>query len=136
MPSTTIPDSFKDLLTAPVASFTTLGKDGGPQATLVWFVYDEADGKFKVSSSAERLKTKNALARPQVSLLVLDPDSPMRFLDVRGSISAEVDEDYAWAEAQITPKYDADVRSFDAPGTTRYVLTIEPTNIYAMDQRG
>jgi len=133
---TTIPESHADLLAAPVASLTTLGRDGGPQATLVWFVYDESDAKFKVSSSAERLKTKNMLKRPQVSLLILDPHSPMRFLDVRGTAIAAVDEDYAWAEAHITPKYDADVRSFDPPGTTRYVFSIEPTNIYAVDQTG
>jgi PPOX class probable F420-dependent enzyme len=134
--TTTIPESHTDLLTAPVASLATLGRDGGPQATLVWFVYDESDGKFKVSSSTERLKTKNMLKRPQVSLLILDPHSPMRFLDVRGTVSTEVDEDYAWATANVGPKYDADVRSFDAPGTTRLVVTIEPTNIYAVDQRG
>lgn len=134
--STSIPQSHADLLTAPVASLATLGRDGGPQSTLVWFVYDESDGTFKVSSSADRLKTKNMLKRPQVSLLILDPNSPMRFLDVRGTVTAEVDEDYVWAEAQITPKYDADVRSFDAPGTTRFVFSIEPTNIYAVDQRG
>lgn len=133
---TTIPDSHQDLLTAPVASLTTLGADGGPQATLVWFVYDTSDGKFKVSSSTERLKTKNLLKRPQVSLLILDPDSPMRFLDVRGTTTTQVDEDYAWATAHVNPKYDADVSSFDAPGTTRLVVSIEPVNIYAVDQRG
>jgi PPOX class probable F420-dependent enzyme len=133
---TTIPDSHRDLLTAPVASLTTLGRDGGPQATLVWFAYDESDAKFKVSASAERLKAKNMLQRPQVSLLILDPASPMRFLDVRGTTTAEVDVDYAWAEAHINPKYSADVASFDAPGTTRYVFSIEPTNIFAFDQRG
>jgi PPOX class probable F420-dependent enzyme len=132
----TVPDSHLDLLTAPVASLTTLGSDGGPQATLVWFVYDDGDGRFKVSSSTERLKTKNLLKRPQVSLLILDPRSPMRFLDVRGTTTTEVDEDCVWATAHVEPKYHADVRAFDAPETTRLVVTIEPSNIYAVDQRG
>ncbi len=130
---TTVPDSHQDLLTAPVASLTTLGSDGGPQASLVWFVFDESDHTFKLSLSAERAKTKHLLRRPQVSLLILDPNSPMRYMDVRGTASSADDSDYAWADAHISPKYGADVRSRDTPGTTRLVVTIEPTSIYAVD---
>ncbi len=130
---TTPPDSHRDLLTAPLASLTTLGKDGGPQASLVWFAYDDSDEKFKVSLNADRVKTKNLLKRPQVSLLILDPNSPMRYLDVRGTASTEDDSDYAWADAHIKPKYDADVRSRDRPGSTRLVVTIEPASVYAVD---
>ncbi len=128
---TTIPASHQDLLTAPIASLATLGRDGGPQATLVWFAFDPSDGHFKLSLSDDRLKTKNLLKRPQVSLLIPDPANPMRFLDVRGTATAEVDTENAWAVAHINPKYDADVRTFDTPGTTRLVVTIEPVNIYA-----
>lgn len=129
---TTIPDSHTDLLNAPVAALTTLGKDGGPQASLVWFVYDTADQRFKISLSGDRVKTRNLLERPQVSLLILDPNSPMRYMDVRGSANAVVDSDYAWADANVKPKYDADVRVHDRPDAIRYVVTIEPTQIYAV----
>jgi PPOX class probable F420-dependent enzyme len=131
--TTTVPESHRDLLTAPVASFTTLGKDGAPQASLVWFAFDESDQKFKLSLNTDRLKTKHLLSRPQVSLLILDPNAASRFIDVRGTAHTEPDPDYAWAVAHVNPKYDADVRTFDAPGSTRLVVTIEPDNIYAVD---
>ena len=133
---TTIPDSHRDLLSAPVASLTTIGSDGGPQASLIWFVYDPTEDRFKLSLSTNRLKTKNLLKRPQVSLLILDPNNPMRYMDVRGSVQTEVDTDYAWAVAHVNTKYAADVREFDPPGSTRLIVTIEPTNIYAVDMTG
>ncbi|WP_249010947.1 PPOX class F420-dependent oxidoreductase [Conexibacter sp. DBS9H8] len=133
---TTVPASHRDLLSAPVGSLTTIGADGGPQATLTWFVFDEADGHFKLSLNTDRLKTKNLRKRPQVSLLIPDPANPMRFMDVRGHAHAEPDPDYAWAVAHVNPKYGADVREFDAPGSERLIVTIEPRNIYAVEIPG
>ncbi|MBO0768980.1 MAG: TIGR03618 family F420-dependent PPOX class oxidoreductase [Solirubrobacterales bacterium] len=132
MPNTTIPDSFRDLLDAPVASLTTIGKDGGPQATLLWFVHDPKDDKVKLSLNTDRVKTKNLLARPQVSLLILDPASQFRFIDIRGTASTRVDTNYAFADAYVKPKYNADVRVHDGPQSTRLVVTIEPKSVYAV----
>ena len=129
MPSTTVPDTHRDLTRAPIASLTTLDRHGAPAATLVWFAYDETDERFKLSLATDRAKTKNLLARPQVSLMIPDPGNPMRFIDVRGGARTEPDPDMAWAIAHVNPKYDADVRHF--PGDERLVVTIEPTQIYA-----
>ena len=52
---TTFPDSHKDLLDAQVATLATLGGDGAPQLTEVWFLHD--DGEVKLSLNSGRLKT-------------------------------------------------------------------------------
>jgi PPOX class probable F420-dependent enzyme len=130
---TTFPDSHQDLLDGQVASLATVGRDGLPQITEVWFLH--ADGELKLSLSSGRLKTRNLRARPGCSLLLLDLENPYRYLEVRGHARIDPDDDHAFA-ARVSAKYDTDVRAYDGPGDQRLVVTIEPTNLYAVDISG
>ncbi len=129
--TTDFPDSHRDLLEAKFATLATIGKDGGPQLTEIWFLFE--DGQVKTSLNDSRLKTKNLVARPRCSLFVLDLENPFRYLDVRGTAKIEPDDDYAFAQ-RLGAKYGgADVRDHDGPGEKRVVVTIEPTNVFAVD---
>jgi PPOX class probable F420-dependent enzyme len=129
--SAEFPAAFAYLLDARFATLATLGKDGGPQLTEVWFLFE--DGEVKISLNDSRLKTKNLRARPQCSLFILDLANPFRYLDVRGSARIEPDDDYAFA-GRVGAKYDgADLSEHDGPGEGRVVVTIEPTNVFAVD---
>jgi PPOX class probable F420-dependent enzyme len=129
--STEFPPEFDDLLNAQFATLATIGKDGGPQLTEVWFLFDE--GKVKISLNDSRLKTKNLRERPQCSLFILDLANPFRYLDVRGTALLEDDEDYEFAE-KVGAKYGgADLKEHDGPGDRRVVVTIEPANVFAVD---
>jgi PPOX class probable F420-dependent enzyme len=129
--NTEFPDSHKDLLESQFATLATIGKGGGPQLTEIWFLFE--DGKVKTSLNDSRLKTRNLAARPQCSLFILDLQNPFRYLDVRGTATIEPDDDYAFAQ-RLGAKYGgADVRDHDGPGEKRVVVTIEPTNVFAVD---
>ncbi|HEY5333214.1 MAG TPA: PPOX class F420-dependent oxidoreductase [Solirubrobacterales bacterium] len=129
--STDVPDSHRDLLDAQFATLATLGRDGGPQLTEIWFLFE--DGNVKTSLNDSRLKTKNLVARPQCSLFILDLENPFRYIDVRGTALVEPDDSYAFA-ARLGAKYGgADVRDHDGPGELRVVVTIEPANVFAVD---
>ena len=130
MSSTEFPPQFHDLLDAPFATLATLGKDGGPQLTEVWFLFE--DGKVKISLNDSRLKTKNLRARPKCSLFILDLANPFRYVDVRGTAVFEDDEDYEFA-VRVGAKYGADLREHDGPDDRRVVVTIEPANVFAVD---
>ena len=130
---TTFPDSHKDFLDFPVATLTTIGDDGFPQSTLVWFLHE--DGELKLSLNKTRLKLKNLRKRPQTSVLIMDPNDQMRYLEVRGTARIEDDPGKAFAQ-RLGAKYNADVSAYDAPGVERAVVTIEPKNIYAVDMNG
>jgi len=130
---TTFPESHRDLLVAPVASLATIGSDGYPQLTEIWFLHD--DGELKLSLNTSRLKTRNLLKRPQCSLLLLDLQNPYRYLEVRGNARIEADDDYAFAR-RLGAKYNADLKVHDQPGDSRVAITIDPTNIYAVDMSG
>ena len=130
---TTFPQSHSDLLDAQVASLATIGGDGFPQQTELWFLYDEGD--LRLSLNTARLKTRNLMKRPQCSLMLLDLNNPYRYLVVRGNARIDPDDDYAFAN-KLGAKYSADVSAHDQPGDKRVVVTIEPTKIYPVDMSG
>ena len=131
---TSIPDSHRDLLDAKVATLATIGPDGRPQQSVVWFV---ADGDtLKVSLNTARQKTKNLHANPAVDLLILDVANTQRYLEVRGDATIESDTDYAFADAKLVPKYGFDVRIIDQYGGERMVVTINPVKVHAVNMDG
>jgi PPOX class probable F420-dependent enzyme len=128
-----IPDSHRDLLDAQVATLATIDRDGFPQLTEVWFLFDE--GELKTSLNSSRAKTKNLAARPECSMLILDLANPYRYLEIRGRARLEPDAEYTFAQ-RLGAKYGADVRDHDAPGDSRVVVTIDPTKVFPVDMSG
>lgn len=126
--TTTIPEDFHDLLQSPTAILATLNADGQPQLTAIWFLYE--NGKLLISLNKSRHKYTNLLRDPRVTFFILDPENPFRSLEVRGSVSIEDDPAYAAAD-RVGAKYGADLRAFDAPGTSRAILTVNPTKVVA-----
>jgi PPOX class probable F420-dependent enzyme len=127
---TNFPDSHRDLLDAQVASLATVGSDGFPQLTEVWFLHD--GGELRLSLNSSRLKTRNLRRRPHCSLLLLDLQNPYRYLEVRANARIDPDDDYAFAR-KLGQKYEADLSEHDKPGEGRVVVTLEPANVYAVD---
>jgi PPOX class probable F420-dependent enzyme len=125
---TTIPDSHQDLLDAQVATLATLGNDGGPQLSEVWFIAE--DGIVRISLSTARQKVRNLQRRPACSLLILDLANPYRYLEIRGDAEIEPDPDYAFAD-KIGAKYQSDLREMDKPGESRVVVTLRPHRVRA-----
>jgi PPOX class probable F420-dependent enzyme len=125
---TTIPDSHRDLLSAPVAVLGTIGASGRPQLSGTWFL---ADGDtVKISLNTTRQKVKNLQANPKCSLLIFDEKSPYRYLELRGDAEITPDPDYEFAD-KVGAKYGADLRERDNPGETRVVITVHPSRVVA-----
>lgn len=127
------PQSHGDLLESEFATLATLGRDGAPQLSEVWFLYEE--GELKLSLNSSRQKTKNLMSRPACSLFLLDLQNPYRYMDVRGRARIEPDDDYAFAD-RVGAKYGSNLREHDQPGDTRVVVTIETEKVYAVDMSG
>jgi PPOX class probable F420-dependent enzyme len=131
--STEIPDSYRDLLQAPVATLATIDPEGRPQLSAVWFL---AEGdEIRTSLNTVRQKVANLRQNPAVNLFILDPANPYRYLEIRGDAELEDDPDYAFAD-RLGAKYGADVRTFEGPGSTRVVVTIRPTRVNAVTTGG
>jgi PPOX class probable F420-dependent enzyme len=98
----------------------------------VWFLYE--DGSISLSLNSSRQKTKNLIARPQCSLLILDLAVPQRYVELRGD--AEVTPDDGSFAEKVGEKYSTDLRAYDQPGDERVVVRIVPQKINAVDMRG
>ena len=59
-----IPASHHDLLRNDVAVLTTIGSDGFPQVTALWFLADE-QGTVRLSLNTSRQKVKNLQTHPE-----------------------------------------------------------------------
>jgi PPOX class probable F420-dependent enzyme len=128
-----IPASHRDLLDAQVATLATIGPDGRPQLSEVWFLVD--GDTVGISLNTSRQKTKNLLNNPAVSLLILDLAVTQRYLELRGDAVIAPDDDYAFAD-RVGAKYHANLRDHDRPGQRRVVVTIRPVRVNAVDMRG
>ena len=124
---TMFPESRQDLLQTDVAVLATVGRDGMPQVTAVWFLLDD-DGQLTLSLNTSRQKTKNLLRQPQCTLFLLDRANPYRALEVRARAEVEPDDDYAVAD-KVGRKYVADLRTMDAPGERRIVVRLRPMRV-------
>jgi PPOX class probable F420-dependent enzyme len=128
--TTGIPDSHRDLLDLPVATFATVGPQGRPQLSEVWFLAE--DGELKLSLNTSRQKVRNLQQQPACTLFLLDLANPYRYLEVRGDAELEPDDDYAFAD-RLGAKYGADLRANDKPGERRVAVTIKPSRVNAVD---
>jgi PPOX class probable F420-dependent enzyme len=127
-----VPDSHRDLLDSQFATLATIGPDGRPQLSEVWFLTEEDSVAMSLNTS--RQKTKNLEARPQCCLFVLDLAVPRRYVEIRGDAEVTPDDDYVFAD-RVGHKYGADLRTHDRPGDRRVVVRILPLRVNAVDMR-
>jgi PPOX class probable F420-dependent enzyme len=128
-----IPASHRALLDAPVGVLATIGPDGFPQVTALWFLYDEEEGVVRFSLNSSRQKVKNLQARPETSFLVIDPAGPYRTLEIRGRAEIQPDDDYIFAD-RVGQKYGTDLRRIDRPGQRRLMVTLRPMKVNTYPQ--
>jgi PPOX class probable F420-dependent enzyme len=124
-----IPSTHRDLLqTNQIVTLATMGADGFPQLTAVWFLA-EPDGTVKLSLNTARQKTRNLQRHPEATLFFVDPASPYRTLEIRARAKISPDPDYAFAD-QVGAEYGgADMRGNDQPGESRVVVTFTPIKV-------
>ena len=123
----TFPESHQDLLNAPVATLATIGQDGYPQVTALWFLFDE--GTIKMSLNTTRQKVKNLQAHPECSFFILDPANPYRTVEIRARAEITPDPDYIFAK-KLGAKYGGvDLSTRDRPGETRVVVSLQPIKV-------
>jgi PPOX class probable F420-dependent enzyme len=90
-----VPETLTDLLNgANTAVLTTVGADGLPQSTAVWYLFDE-DGILKTSITVDRQKYKNLARHPRATLFILDPTNPYRTIEIRANVELTPDPDKA-----------------------------------------
>jgi PPOX class probable F420-dependent enzyme len=127
-----IPDQYLDLFQKRAfANLATLMPDGTPQVTPVWVDWDGTH--VLINSARGRQKDKNMQRSAAVSMSILDPDNPYRYLEVRGKV-ADITEDGADDHIdKMAKKYmGKDKYPYRRQGEVRVVYKILPTKTTQM----
>jgi PPOX class probable F420-dependent enzyme len=110
-----------------VGIVTTLQRDGTPQSTVVWVDVD--DEGVSVNTAYGRVKPRNLARDPRLSLVVVDPGDPYRWIKLTGK-GRLVDEGAEEQIDRLSKKYTGrDVYASRQPGEQRVTVRIAPDRI-------
>ncbi len=112
------------------AVLATVNPDGSPQTSVVWVGRDGADLLF--STVEGRVKHRNMVRDPRVSVSIIDSADPENYVELRGTVSMTADIG-GRLDNQLSWKYDGKDKDPDRPGAVRVVIrmTVERATGYA-----
>jgi len=127
-----IPEKFLDLFQKRAfANLGTIMSDGSPQVTPVWVDYDGKHVRF--NSALGRVKDRNVRRDPRVSLSILDPENPYRYLAIRGRVVEITQEGADEHINSLSQKYlGRAVYPYRQPGEVRVLYRIQPEKVSVM----
>ena len=121
----TLPDTARAWLDAPVfVALATVNADGSPQSTVHWVARDGDD--VLLSTVRGRRHASNVERDPRVSVLLVNPDDPYEYLEVRGTATVTPDGGRELID-DLNEKYRG-VRPYphDGPDAVRLVVRVPP----------
>ncbi|HEY3879801.1 MAG TPA: PPOX class F420-dependent oxidoreductase [Trebonia sp.] len=104
------------------AVLATVNADGSPQSSVMWAGRDGDDLLF--STVEGRVKHRNMVRDPRVSMTVIDSADPENYVEVRGVVSMTPDVGRSF-DTQLSWKYDGRDPGEDRPGAVRVIVRIE-----------
>jgi len=122
------PKSHQDLFEPETKAYLFLATtmpDGSPQVTPVWF---DHDGKnILINTNEGRVKDKNMKARPNVAMVIQDPSTPYRYLQIRGEVTEYIREGADEHINKLALRYDNKPWTYPE-GQKRIIFKIKPTS--------
>jgi PPOX class probable F420-dependent enzyme len=123
-----VPSTHTDLVERPlIATLTTIGANGLPQSTAVWYLGEE-DGTFKTSITTLRQKYKNLSANPKATLFIIDPENPFRTLEVRATATLTPDPEKELIR-RLCERYSTPADAILSIPGDRVIVTLTPQRI-------
>jgi PPOX class probable F420-dependent enzyme len=112
------------------AVLATVNADGGPQTSVVWVGRDGADLLF--STIEGRVKHRNMVRDPRVSVTVIDSADPENYVELRGRVTLTPDIGRQ-LDTRLSWKYDGRDPGADRAGAVRVVvrMTVQKATGYA-----
>ena len=127
-----IPEKYLDLFSKRAfANLATLMPDGSPQVTPVWCDYQ--DDHVLINTARGRQKDRNMQRNPRVSLSIMDPDNPYRYVEVRGVVDKITEEGADEHIDRMAKKYlGVDKYPYRRPNEKRVLYKIKPEHTSSM----
>lgn len=129
-----IPDTLLDLLERPLyGHLATIRPDGTAQANPMWYLWD---GEFlKFTNTTYRQKYRNVRHNPSVALSVTDPDTPTRYLEVRGVVERIEPDPTGAFFVELARRYGDEAATPPADAPQRVIYYVRPTATSTMGAR-
>ncbi|HSD84291.1 MAG TPA: pyridoxamine 5'-phosphate oxidase family protein [Anaerolineae bacterium] len=129
-----IPERMVGLLSPEKKAFASLAltlADGTPQVTPIWFGWD---GTHIILNTARgRVKDKVMHRGGKVALLIVDPDDPYRYLQIRGRVVNETEEGAYDTICDLNLKYRGNRNYPKRSGEVRVTYQVLPGQVFAKD---
>jgi len=127
-----IPEKYLDLFQKKAfGNLGTIMPDGSPQVTPVWVDYDGKHVRF--NSAQGRVKDKNVRRDPRVSVAIVDPENPYRYLGIRGRVVEITQKGADEHINSLSQKYlGKPVYPYRQPGEVRVLYKIAPERVNTM----
>ena len=131
MADVSIPEKYRDLFNKRAfASLATLMPNGDIQVNPVWVDID--NGNLLFNSARGRVKDKNIRRNPKVTLTLMDPDNPYRYLEVRGRVVDITEKGADQHINKLAKKYlGVDKYPYAQPGEVRVLYRVKPEHVHA-----
>ncbi|MET8693202.1 PPOX class F420-dependent oxidoreductase [Streptomyces bauhiniae] len=129
--SAALSDRLKSLLDTPVFIVVgTVQPDGSPQMSPVWVKRDGDD--VLISTTVDRRKEKNLKRDPRVTVVVMDPENPYEYAEIRGTAELTTEGGQALIDElslKYTGKKYAEFNPASADDAERVVVRISPRKV-------
>ena len=129
-----IPDSHADLLdwdTKAFAHVATMGPEGEPQSSPVWFDWDGTHIKFSLTTG--RQKYRNLQGDKRIAMSIIDPSDAYRYLEIRGELEeVEPDPEIDFISRMAKKYIDKDRYPWHREGDERMSMKIAPGKTSSM----
>ena len=124
-----IPDSHLDILENEFIAMTSTirHKDGLVSTNPVTFDWDGEQLRF--STLKQRVKYRNLLANPQITICIMSSENVTRYIEIRGHAELEDDPEGAFQQAVWKKHTGEDEFTLDPPGSERVIVTVVPEQV-------
>jgi len=104
------------------AVLATVNPDGSPQTSVIWVGRDDDGVLF--TTVAGRVKHRNMVRDPRVSITVIDSADAENYAELRGHVESITPDVGRQLDTQLSWKYDGRDPAPERPGAVRVVVRI------------
>ncbi len=121
------------LLDAPTyAVISTLNPDGSILSNVIWL--DSDNGAVTVNSAVGRKWPSNLERDPRATILLMAPDNPYHFVEIRGTATGTTEGADAHIDALAKKYLGVDEYPYRTPAEQRITYRITPENVRVVKQ--
>jgi PPOX class probable F420-dependent enzyme len=124
-----LPDRAKEWIDAPTAfpTLATVNADGSPQTTIHWVARDGDD--LLISTVRGRRHADNVERDPRVSVMLIAPDNPYAYLEVRATATVTEEGGRELIDDLMEKYHGRRPYEWDGPDAVRLVIRVPPEHV-------